>query len=76
MTTATVNPIQNAEVPEGFTKEELRQFGWCLINAKVQIGWTRNFEKLGGKGPFHILGRKIDKWAVTLEEAIEIARKC
>jgi hypothetical protein len=70
-----VSPIQTCEIPEGFTREELKQFGWCLLNKKVQINYTRNFAKLGGTGSFHIAGRKFDKWASTLEEAVAIARQ-
>lgn len=74
------NPINACETPEGFTKEEISGVGKCLIcNAtKTTINWTRHFNKFGGTGPFHVQNYKsgkLNKWTVTLTEAVELARK-
>ncbi len=83
MDTTTENPLATVAIPEGFTREEIRGVGQCLIckATKTTINWTRHYERLSnGKaaGPFHVQNYKrgkLDRWAATLEEAIEIARR-
>jgi hypothetical protein len=77
------NPLETATAPEGFTIEDVRGFGPMLKNLATgtTINWSRHYERISnGKavGPFHVRNYKrgrLDKWTVTLEEAIELAKK-
>ena len=75
------NPLSTCELPEGFSRSEVRGIGptlECRLT-KTTINWTRHYEKLSdGKapGPFHVQNYrrgKLDRWCLTLEEAVKLA---
>lgn len=81
METTTTNPIETCEIPEGFTREEVRGLGTCLVKGWLQINFTKHWERLGGTGPFHVQGydrkknRKCNKWSDTLDNAVTLVRR-
>ncbi len=80
--TTLKNPLETCEVPEGFTRAEVRGIGPTLECEATGtfVNWSRHFERLSnGKaaGPFHVqnYNRRLNCWAATLEEAVSLAAR-